>query len=145
MDKRQPPPNELLKQLGPPYTKWRVYKGPFDTSILQYPFIEGDSYNVSVAGWIQVLLQIKTMHALGFVRGDLLPRNVLFDKSKRGYVIDFDLSRKVGAPYVRGFNRKDFLRFRHTQAEEGGKMIVDLDLHSLRQMRVLYVDLNDSK
>jgi len=44
------------------------------------------------------------MHEIDFVHGDLLPRNVVFDITGDGYVTDFDLSRKVGTTYVRGYN-----------------------------------------
>lgn len=140
-DKRQPPPKELLQHLGSPYLEWAVHKGPFGASVLRYPFIEGSSYNPSVAGWIKILLQIQRMHEIDFVHGDLLPRNVLFDSEGGGYVIDFDLSRKLGGVYVRGYNYIDFQEFRHEGAREGQHMSKDHDLHSLHEMSYFFFDL----
>ena len=110
-DKRRPPPQELLDQLGSPYSEWMVHDGPFGTSVLCYPFLEGSSYRPSCKGWLKILLQIQKMHELGFVHGDLLPRNVLFVGQEDGFVIDFDLSRKEMNPYVKGFNYSDFEKF----------------------------------
>eukprot|EP00543_Licmophora_paradoxa_P008980 CAMPEP_0202442810 /NCGR_PEP_ID=MMETSP1360-20130828/2163_1 /ASSEMBLY_ACC=CAM_ASM_000848 /TAXON_ID=515479 /ORGANISM="Licmophora paradoxa, Strain CCMP2313" /LENGTH=609 /DNA_ID=CAMNT_0049058271 /DNA_START=125 /DNA_END=1954 /DNA_ORIENTATION=- len=143
-DKRQPPPGDLLKALGQPYTEWQVYKGPFGTSVLVYPFIEGSSYSPSVAGWLKILKQIQDMHKIDFVHGDLLPRNVLFGTHGDGYVIDFDLSRESGATYVNGYNHTDFKRFPHDKACAGQTMTKDHDLHSLRQMSAYFFDLENS-
>ena len=66
----------------------------------------------SVGSWLMILKQVKKMHGIDFVRGDLLPRNtrnVLFRQPADGFVIDFDLSRNEGHSYVSGFNHKDFL------------------------------------
>ncbi|CAJ1946199.1 unnamed protein product [Cylindrotheca closterium] len=93
-DKRQPPSTELLGCLGEAYADWTVSEGPFGISVLKYPFIEGDSNKPHKDGWVQILKQIQTMHGHNFVHGDLLPRNVLFTYDK-GYVIDFDLTRKM--------------------------------------------------
>ena len=49
-DKQQPPPNELLEMLGPPYSSdWTVHKGQFGSFVLRYPFIEGFSHRTTVA------------------------------------------------------------------------------------------------
>jgi hypothetical protein len=134
-DKRQPPPKELLEVLGSPYSEeWSVRKGSFRTSILCYPFIEGNSYTPSVAGWLKILRQIQAMHKIDFIHGDLLPRNVLFDAEGNGYVIDFYLSRKVGGTYVSGYNHDDFKAFRHNGAKELQSMMKDHDVRSLREM-----------
>ena len=95
----------------------------------------------SESGWLEILLLIQKMHEIGFVHGDLLPRNVIFDSEGRGYVIDFDLSRKVGDKYVRGYNHLDFQDFRHNGAKAGEEMTKDHDLHSLRKMSILFFDL----
>ena len=42
------------------------------------------------------MLQIRAMHEIDFIHGDLPPRNVLFGGDGVGCVIDFDLSRKSG-------------------------------------------------
>lgn len=145
-DKRQPPPKKLLEKLGPPYSdEWIVTEGPFGTSVLRYPFIEGNSYSPSVKGWLMILGQIQMMHEIDFIHGDLLPRNVLFADDGRGYVIDFDLSRKAGkSKYVAGYNYKDFQKFRHEGARAGKQMSKEHDLHSLRRMSLYFFDLGQS-
>ena len=80
-----------------------------------------------------IIRQIGIMHGKGYVHGDLLPRNVLF-KGDEGFVIDFDLSRKIGRPYVEGFNHGDFMDFRHKGANRWEPMLEEHDVHSLYQM-----------
>lgn len=144
-NQRQPPPDELIKALGPPYTDWTVCRGPFGISVLCYDFIEGSPNNPSVKGWSMILKQVYAMHSINFVHGDLLPRNVLFGAIDQGYVIDFDLSRKEGEHYVQGFNYKDFKKFRHKDAKELMPMKKEHDLHSLRQMSEHFFDLGSYK
>uniref|UniRef100_A0A7S1YI40 Protein kinase domain-containing protein n=1 Tax=Grammatophora oceanica TaxID=210454 RepID=A0A7S1YI40_9STRA len=143
-DQRQPPPNELLTKLGTVYTEWKVHEGPFGSSVLRYPFIEGSCDSPSVTGWLEILLLIQKMHEIDFVHGDLLPRNVIFDTAGRGYVIDFDLSRKAGDKDVRGYNHLDFREFRHDGAKAGEEMTKDHDLHSLREMSNFFFELEQS-
>ena len=143
-DRRQPPPDELLSGLGWPYAEWAVHNGPFGTAVLRYPFIQGNSCIPSVTGWLNILQLIKTMHDIDFIHGDLLPRNVVFGSAGEGYVIDFDLSRKVGGTYVSGYNYGDFKEFRHDEAKPYGEMKKDHDLHSLRRMSDYFFDLEDS-
>jgi serine/threonine protein kinase len=132
-NQRHPPPKELLNALGSPYTDWTVHKGPFGIKVLCYDFINGDSNNPSIKGWLEILELVNSMHEINFVHGDLLPRNVLFDERK-GYVIDFDLSRKEDTPYVKGFNYDSFQEYRHADAKERKPMKKEHDLHSLRKM-----------
>ena len=145
-DKRQPPPADLLKKLGSPYSDdWIVTRGPFGTSVLRYPFIEGTSYSPTIKGWLMILRQIRMMHEIDFVHGDLLPRNVLFDHDGQGYVIDFDLTRKGDkSRYVDGYNYEDFQEFRHTEAKASEPMSKDHDLHSLRKMSLYFFDVEQS-
>ena len=103
-NQKRPPPSELLEALGSPYDAWEVHNGPFGISVLRYPYIEGTSENPTVKGWSKILEQVKLMHGINFVHGDLLPRNVIFKDDDEGDVIDFDLSRQEGSPYVQGFN-----------------------------------------
>ncbi len=92
-DQRKPPPKNLLAALGEPYEAWKVreYAGGL-IKILEYNFIEGGNWPSSTKGWIMVLKQIETVHSLGLVHGDLLPRNIIFS-GETGNVIDFDLMR----------------------------------------------------
>ena len=53
-----------------------------------------------------VLNQVRIMNGLDYVHGDLLPRNLVFS-ADNGYVIDFDLTRKVGGRYVSKYNHVD--------------------------------------
>ena len=80
-----------------------------------------------------IIRQIGVIHGKGYVHGDLLPRNVLFNGDE-GFVIDFDLSRKSGKPYVEGFNHGDFMDFRHEDANRWEPMLKEHDVHSLYQM-----------
>jgi len=139
-DKRKPPSSGLLTQLGSPYADWKVYVGPFGISVLCYPMLEGSSYKPSVAGWAQILGMVRKMHEIDYVHGDLLPRNVLFGAHSNGYLIDFDLSRKIGASYVSGYNNEDFTEYRHRDARAGHKMRKEHDIHSLREMSKMFFD-----
>ena len=102
--------------------------------------IEGSSYSPSVTGWLAILQQIQWMHEIHFVHGYLLPRAVLFYSQG----IDFDLSRKAGGTFVRGYNHIDFREFRHDGAKEGPKTTEDHDLHSLREMSKFFFDPGQS-
>jgi len=134
-DKRQPPAQELLDALGKPYyTSERVLKGPFETSVLRYPFIKGNAFKPTIGGWLQILGQIQRMHRIGFVHGDLFPQNVVFDDQDGGYVIDFDLSRKEGQQYVSHLLHSQFRRFCHPNAFPGRQMEKHHDVHALRAM-----------
>ena len=81
------------------------------------------------------------IHTINYVHRDLLPHNVIFKDDDEGYVIDFDLSRPEGSPYVQGFNYVSFQGFRHVDAREVCPMKKEHDLHSLRQLSKLFFDL----
>ena len=139
---RQPPPPELLQQLGEPYsTTWIVTRGPMGTSVLCYDWMEGSHNNPTIHGWRMILQQVNIMHQLDYVHGDLLPRNVIFNNNNQGFVIDFDLTRKQGERYVEGFNYNDFQDFRHMEAQGGYPMLQEHDVYSLCQMSQLFFDL----
>jgi len=139
-DKRRPPPSELLKQLGPPYIDWEIHDGPFGIFVLRYHFIEGSTCKPSAKGWVQILKLVKAMHEIDYVHGDLLPQNVLFGGFGEGYLIDFDLSRKVGSGYVSGYNYEPFSSTRHRNARAGEAMEKEHDIHSLREMSKMLFD-----
>lgn len=132
-NQRQPPPLELLQALGDPYINWKVEKGPFGMSTLSYDHIDGSSDKPSVKGWLKILKQVKLMHNLGYIHGDLLPRNALFN-GDNGYLIDFDLSRKEGENYVAAYNSRDFRCCRHDDAQRNEPMKKDHDLFALIHM-----------
>ena len=141
-DQRRPPPRELLEALGHPYNEWEVHVGPFGVQVLSYNFLEGTPADPSREGWIMILKQVHRMHAIGFVHGDLLPRNVLFQESTRGYVIDFDSSRMEGEKYVSGFDHDSFQTFRHEDARARKIMKKEHDLHYLRQLTKHFFDVS---
>jgi serine/threonine protein kinase len=108
--------------------------------VLCYDFIEGASDQPSVVGWSQILKQVDKMHNIDFVHGDWLPRNILFGIGV-GYIIDFDLSREDGEPYVKGFNYEDFREYRHKDAKAGSPMKKEHAFYSLLQLSKAYFDL----
>jgi serine/threonine protein kinase len=109
-------------------------------TVLRYCFIEGSQDSPTIKGWLMILDQVKKMHEVGYVHGDLLPRNVLFT-GERGYVIDFDLSRKEGGLYVSGYNSVDFPEFRHKGAVGGKQMWKIHDVYALIAMSKAFFDL----
>lgn len=141
-NRRWTPSREVLRALGEPYSSWKVEDGPCGIKILVYEFIDGKNRPESQTGWMQVLKQVKVIHSLGFVHGDLLPRNLIFSGSD-GNVIDFDLMREQGQPYVSGYNR-DFPPYRHSGAGAGKPMKKEHDFWALVQMSKEYFDLPDN-
>lgn len=141
-DQRWPPSRRLLEALGEPYSSWKIENGPFGIKILEYDYIEGESWPTSRAAWIQVLQQVDIMHSLGYVHGDLLPRNLVFS-GDGGHVIDFDLTREDGQQYVSGYNHKDFCRYRHKKARSQGKMAKEHDVWALTQMSKEFFVVSD--
>jgi serine/threonine protein kinase len=136
-DQRWPPNRELLEALGEPYLSWEIKDGPCGIKILVYDYIEGTSWLTSRLAWIQVLKQVGIVHSLGYVHGDLLPRNLIFDNDA-GYVIDFDLMRKEGGLYVSGYNHSAFGAYRHKHAHAGKVMQKEHDFWALMQMSKEY-------
>lgn len=145
-DQRLPPPEKLLEVLGAPYcTEWKLFTGPFGVSVLRYPWIEGAWHKASVNGWLMILDQIRRMHSIGLVHGDLLPRNLVFQDDS-GYVIDFDFAREAGEDYIHDFRREGGLEaFRHPDAEGSRPMKKIHDLHSLRQISTYLFDLSPAE
>lgn len=139
-DQRWPPNQELLGQLGDLYSSWKVQDGPFGIKILEYDYIEGGSWPTSKAAWLQVLKQVEIMHSNGYVHGDLLPRNLIFS-GDMGRVIDFDLTRNEGNPYVSGYNIN--FPYRHEKARPGEKMAKEHDVWALKQMSKDFFDMPD--
>ena len=141
-DQRWPPCREILDALGQPYESWEIIDGPCGIKILVYDYIEGRSTPTSQLGWIGVLKLIEIIHSLGYVHGDLLPRNLLFWEDC-GYVIDFDLMRKDGESYVAGYNHKDFSDYRHADARARAEMKREHDVWALKQMSKEFFDVPD--
>jgi tRNA A-37 threonylcarbamoyl transferase component Bud32 len=109
-----------------------------------YAFLEGPALLEDKFSWIHVLKYIEKMHSNSFVHGDLLPRNFIFDKqSACGWVINFDLTRKVDSVYVNGYNHQSFVFFRHKDAKAGLKMKTEHDVHFLKQLSKSYFGLKD--
>jgi serine/threonine protein kinase len=86
-----------------------------------------------------VLKQIEILHDLGFVHGDLLPRNLTFSDDA-GYVIDFDLMRKENELYVSGYNG-EIPRYRHSDAKPFNEMKKAHDVWALAQMTMTFFDI----
>ena len=140
-DQRKPPSGELLQALGEPYASWKVETGPFGIEILSYDCVEGNNWPTSKDTWKQVLQQVALIHGLGYVHGDMLPRNVIFSE-QAGHVIDFDLTRKEGEPYVSRYNYADFAAFRHYGAQAGKAMVKEHDVWSLVKMTETFFDID---
>ena len=140
-DQRKPPSDELLQCLDEKYASWKVESGPFEIQILSYDFIDGSCWPTSKESWIDVLAQVESLHSHGYVHGDLLPRNTIFSGAV-GFVIDFDLTRKQGEPYVNGYNHKDFAPFRHPEARACQPMCQAHDVWSLTEMTKTFFDID---
>lgn len=144
-DQRRVPPKDILKLLGNPYSDWvcRTYAGGW-FEVLEYDLIRGEEYPSTKAAWISLLMRISTLHKHGHVHGDLLPRNLIFSGSE-GYMIDFDLMRKEGEPYVLGYNHSDFIKYRHPDAKAREEMKKTHDVHALAMIGIEYfgTDEND--
>ena len=137
-DQRKPPPEELLRKLGKPYSDWVCEKyagGWFE--VLEYDFIQGDQRQVTKASWMSLLKRIAILHDNGYVHGDILPRNMLFSGNE-GYIIDFDLMRQEYQLYVLGYNHMDFAKYRHPEALAQKKMEKKHDVHALAMIGIEY-------
>ena len=86
-----------------------------------------------------VLKQIEILHDLGFVHGDLLPRNLIFSDDAC-YVIDFDLMRKENELYVSGYNG-EIPTYRHSDATSFNEMKKAHDVWALAQMTMTFFDI----
>ena len=141
VDQRIPPPRDLLTKLGEPYQSWKIkeYAGG-RIKVLEYNFIEGNHWPFSTKAWIMVLKQVEIVHSLGFVHGDLLPRNLIFS-GEDGYVIDFDLMRKENVRYVSGYDNAAFPEYRHREAMAGEKMKKEHDVWALACMTKIFFDI----
>ncbi len=139
-DQRLPPLRDLLDKLGEPYQSWEIneYAGG-RVKILEYDYIQGKHWPSSTNTWIMVLKHVEIVHSLGFVHGDLLPRNLIF-LDEYGYVIDFDLMRKENDRYVSGFNNTAFREYRHKKAKAGKKMKMKNDVWALACMTRTFFD-----
>ena len=144
VDQRRVPPKDILEGLGRPYSDWvcQTYAGGW-FEVLEYTFICGDGHPSTKAAWISLLRRISTLHNYGYVHGDILPRNLIFSGSE-GYIIDFDLMRKEGEPYVLGYNHSDFDKYRHTDAKAQQEMKKTHDIHALAMVGIEYFGTDDN-
>ena len=140
IDQRRVPPKDILEVLGKPYSDWvcQTYAGGW-FKVLEYDLICGHEHPSTKAAWISLLRRISTLHNHGYVHGDILPRNLIFLGSE-GYMIDFDLMREEGEPYVLGYNHSDFVKYRHPDAKAQGEMKKTHDVHALAMVGIEYFD-----
>jgi hypothetical protein len=147
-NRRLPPPNRLLLGLHAKfptagYKDWKVQKLLPDTHLLVYNEIHGVHVPVSPRQWMRLLEIVEAVHELGYVHGDLLPRNMLFaPREPEAWLIDFDLSRPEGQPYVLGYNTN--FEERHREARPGQPMMKVHDVHSLACLTKQFFDFEVS-
>ncbi|EDQ88975.1 uncharacterized protein MONBRDRAFT_37212 [Monosiga brevicollis MX1] len=105
-DRRYPPDDRILTKLsqldvtGSFYQKWEVVRLATAVDVLSYPYVK-PADTVEIEQLVQVIYQLKAIHSVDFVHGDILPRNILFCSDWEGhpaaFLIDFDLGRFLAA------------------------------------------------
>ncbi|EDQ84095.1 uncharacterized protein MONBRDRAFT_30601 [Monosiga brevicollis MX1] len=105
-DRRYPPDDRILTKLsqldvtGSFYQKWEVARLATAVDVLSYPYVK-PADTVEIEQLVQVIYQLKAIHSVDFVHGDILPRNILFCSDWEGhpaaFLIDFDLGRFLAA------------------------------------------------
>ncbi|EDQ89807.1 uncharacterized protein MONBRDRAFT_32184 [Monosiga brevicollis MX1] len=105
-DRRYPPDDRILTILsqldvaGSFYQKWEVARLATAVDVLSYPYVK-PADTVEIEQLVQVIYQLKAIHSVDFVHGDILPRNILFCSDWEGhpaaFLIDFDLGRFLAA------------------------------------------------
>ena len=96
--------------------------------VLNYQFIEGSHEPSTLKQFIFTLQTLCCLHEKGFVHGDIRLCNLVFT-SERGYLIDFDLSRKEGSLYPSEYCYKYDVR--HPEALPGREMKKIHDRYSI--------------
>ena len=76
---------------------------------------------------LSVVTQLRDLHAMGWVHGDIRPANMLFpqDAESEGFLIDFDMAGRVGMAtpptYPEGFVFTGLEIDRHRDARSGSR------------------------
>jgi hypothetical protein len=114
-----------------------VVDGP-DVAVLQYKFIPGNHKASSGIQFLQILEQVSCLHKDNFVHGDIRESNIVFSGNDDATLIDFDLSRKAGQPYVSNFNVDIKDGKRHESAQRFQRMNYAHDYFALAEVMKLY-------
>ena len=99
---------------------------------LTYKYLQGGHYPtmyISCKMFMDVAKVLKLLHGADLVHGDIRLANIIFDSERdTGYIIDFDLTDKVGTKYPPGYNH---IHERHPTAQSNLKREFVHDIYSL--------------
>lgn len=113
---------------------------------LRYKFIHGDDIQKYTREmFLSVAETLKILHSNGLVHSDVRLSNMVFDSGKNiGYLIDFDLTDKVGSLYPEGYNS---IKERHggARANKGRKFEHDTFSLCVVISRLLNITINDTE
>jgi serine/threonine protein kinase len=120
-----------------------VVDGP-DVAVLQYKYIPGNHKASSGIQFLRILEQVSFLHKDKFVHGDIRESNIVFAGNDVATLIDFDLSRKAGQPYVSNFNVDINDGKRHESAQPFQPMNYVHDYFALAEVMKLYESKDDT-
>ncbi|EDQ86993.1 uncharacterized protein MONBRDRAFT_33551 [Monosiga brevicollis MX1] len=157
-DCRHPPDGRILEKLaqldvtGSFYQEWKVTKLATAVHVLSYPYVELAPPS-KLEQLAQVIRQLEAIHSVGFVHGDILPRNILFCSAWEGhpaaFLIDFDLGRfLVDNPvYVCNFavEARALKPYRHVGAVPSSRMDKKHDGFALARVMEDFLEDDDSR
>ncbi|EDQ87798.1 uncharacterized protein MONBRDRAFT_33153 [Monosiga brevicollis MX1] len=157
-DCRHPPDGRILEKLaqldvtGSFYQEWKVTKLATAVHVLSYPYVELAPPS-KLEQLAQVIRQLEAIHSVGFVHGDILPRNILFCSAWEGhpaaFLIDFDLGRFLddNPVYVCNFavEAGALKPYRHKGAVPSSRMYKKHDGFALARVMEGFLEDDDSR
>jgi hypothetical protein len=149
VDRRRALPQSLIAAGVLPNAKLVV--SAESVSILQYTHTTGSHTACSAAQFLQVAKQLRRLHELGYVHGDVREANIVFSAgTDAAQLIDFDMCRladKECELYASNFNVDIDDGARHIEAKPGLRLFPTHDWFGLRAIMKLYtsVQVNDWK
>lgn len=112
---------------------------------LKYKYIHGDcnTHTYTKKMFLSIANTLKILHNHNLVHSDVRFSNMVFDSDK-GYLIDFDLTDKVGSLYPGGYNS---IEERHKGARANKERKFEHDTFSLCAVisRLLNITINDTE
>ncbi|EDQ84094.1 uncharacterized protein MONBRDRAFT_30600, partial [Monosiga brevicollis MX1] len=136
--------------------KWEVARLATAVDVLSYPYVK-PADTVEIEQLVQVIYQLKAIHSVDFVHGDILPRNILFCSDWEGhpaaFLIDFDLGRFLAANpahnpvYASNFARegKPLEPFRHPSARRNLPMQKEHDGFALARVMEKFLQDDEAR
>jgi hypothetical protein len=143
-DRRRPPSQELLDAGMLPNATLEISTPSL--SVLAYDYIPGSHVACNSAQFVEAGLQLRSLHRMGYVHGDVRESNIVFsDGGNDARLIDFDFCRKQEdrPVYVSNFNTDIDDGKRHPHADSGSPLQFTHDWFALHAVMLLYSPADD--